>query len=389
MATYSKIHSLTSLRFFAAAMVVILHTIGTTGYTPSFKIHVLSQGVSFFFVLSGFILAYVYPSLDTKKAIGKFWLARWARIWPAHIVAFILVLLLVPATNWLLPTTDNKLHTTLANLFLVHGWIQSNTYYFSFNLPSWSISTELFFYLCFPLLIFRIKKTWWLKLTGAFLLLVFFIHTADQTRGYGLTYSMIYINPLARLFEFVLGMSVALAWERLRSLNITKKTGTFLEVVSLGLIIASLYFCADFCTLIYHQLEIEKNYSGNTSLFWLALCGSAPFFALLILVLALEKGYIARLLSLPFFIVLGEISFSVYLIHYSLLMYYIPLTTKYALTGSALWASYLGFWGILLLSSYIIWRFVEKPCRKLLLNLWPKTLNPPASSTSNLRETAV
>lgn len=383
MATYSKIHALTSLRFFAAAMVVILHTIGATGYTPSFRIHVLSQGVSFFFVLSGFILAYVYPSLETKKALGQFWLARWARIWPAHIAALLLVLLLVPVTNWLLPTADNKLHITLANLFLVHGWMQSNAYYFSFNLPSWSISTELFFYLCFPLLIFRFKKTWWLTLIGAFLLLAFFIHTANQTRGYGLMYSLIYINPLARLFEFVLGMTVALVWQRLRSLNINQKTGTLLEFLSLGLIVTSLYYCADFCTLIYHQIEIEKNYTGNTSLFWLALCGSAPFFALFILIVALEKGYISRLLSLPLFILLGEISFSVYLIHYSLLMYYVPLITEYALTGSGLWLSYLGFWGILLLSSYVIWQFVELPCRKFLIGLWPKEQYYPKNSTTD------
>ena len=54
-----KLDALTSLRFIAATMIVFYHMKGFAlfGFSgPSF----LAQGVSFFFVLSGFILAYVY-----------------------------------------------------------------------------------------------------------------------------------------------------------------------------------------------------------------------------------------------------------------------------------------------------------------------------------------
>jgi peptidoglycan/LPS O-acetylase OafA/YrhL len=45
----------------------------------------LDQAVSFFFVLSGFILTYVYPKLETWEARGKFWLARFGRVWPGRM----------------------------------------------------------------------------------------------------------------------------------------------------------------------------------------------------------------------------------------------------------------------------------------------------------------
>ena len=86
-----KLDPLTSLRFFAAAMIVIGHShrlIGSLNLANTFS---LAQGVSFFFVLSGFILAYNYPSLPTKSDVLHFFKARIARIWPAHVAAIILL----------------------------------------------------------------------------------------------------------------------------------------------------------------------------------------------------------------------------------------------------------------------------------------------------------
>jgi peptidoglycan/LPS O-acetylase OafA/YrhL len=60
-----KLNALTSLRFFAAAMIVLGHCHGQFEHTIKIAEHfALNQAVSFFFVLSGFILAYVYPVLS-------------------------------------------------------------------------------------------------------------------------------------------------------------------------------------------------------------------------------------------------------------------------------------------------------------------------------------
>jgi peptidoglycan/LPS O-acetylase OafA/YrhL len=92
-----QIKCLTSLRFFAAAMIVVFHSVNAFRVWDNAKIPFpLGQGVSFFFVLSGFILTYVYPSVGGGRGIRDFYVARIARIWPAHFVTFLLVLWLIP-----------------------------------------------------------------------------------------------------------------------------------------------------------------------------------------------------------------------------------------------------------------------------------------------------
>ena len=71
--TNQKLDVFTSLRFFAAVMIVVYHSNGLFGFSKD-RIPILEwcQGVSFFFVLSGFILAYVYPKLETWSVIRQF-----------------------------------------------------------------------------------------------------------------------------------------------------------------------------------------------------------------------------------------------------------------------------------------------------------------------------
>src|SRR5438309_3517405 len=92
----SKLHALTSLRFFAAAMIVMLHAQGYFGEIPVLGHFVLTQGVCFFFVLSGFILTYAYPALD-RAGTMRFLVSRLARIVPLHLVALLLYVLILPA----------------------------------------------------------------------------------------------------------------------------------------------------------------------------------------------------------------------------------------------------------------------------------------------------
>lgn len=84
----SKLDALTSIRFIAATLIVIGHahnTFGSAGIATTFA---LGQGVSIFFVLSGFILAYNYNGrLGNLREVFKFFLARFARLWPLHIVS--------------------------------------------------------------------------------------------------------------------------------------------------------------------------------------------------------------------------------------------------------------------------------------------------------------
>src|SRR4051794_37121725 len=133
----SKLNALTSLRFFAASTIVLQHSLVLLLPADVFLGWPLQQGVSFFFVLSGFILVHAYPELPTWRSVFRFWIARFARVWPAHAFALLLVVVLfAPSGN-----AGGEAKKFFANVFLVHAWTPQMDYYFSYNLPSWSVST--------------------------------------------------------------------------------------------------------------------------------------------------------------------------------------------------------------------------------------------------------
>jgi hypothetical protein len=72
----AKLNALTSLRFFAAFAIVVEHSRGLLLPPDILTDWPLDQGVSFFFVLSGFILVYVYPEIQTSDLVLRFWTAR-------------------------------------------------------------------------------------------------------------------------------------------------------------------------------------------------------------------------------------------------------------------------------------------------------------------------
>jgi peptidoglycan/LPS O-acetylase OafA/YrhL len=370
-----KLEVLTSLRFFAAALIVVHHSRGGFGLPEHLgEPFNFGQGVAFFFVLSGFILAYVYPSLETFGR-RRFIFVRIARIWPAHVATLILwLLLLQPANAW----DGHSLRILVANLFMVHAWIPLSEYYFSFNAPSWSISTEFAFYLCFLGLIPNWRGTWAPKLTLVFIVLVGMIlfgnawnvpaWTPTDTTGLTLD-GLVYVSPFARLLEFTLGMSTALAWAHLRSrVRFGLLVGTLLEVSLLGLVAYTMYQSSHWAYLAGGFGPI-----GSAGRVWLVHAGfSCLPFAGLILVMAMELGLLSRLLAFPLLVLLGEISYSVYLIHQILLRYYARHAPALALIPG--WIAYLVFWVLTLLAAYVTWTVVERPARRFLVGLWPRRL---------------
>lgn len=161
-----KIDNLTGLRAFAALWVVMLHVrygdaalaFGPLAYT----IQKGATGVTVFFALSGFIMAHVHQTdFEPRIGIGQYarfmWL-RLARIYPVH-----LLLLLVYSLGWWgWSDFDNRTSFAL-NLGLLQSWGLLGIQGLNWNQPSWSISSEWFCYLLFPLLAFGIgqfKKPW-------------------------------------------------------------------------------------------------------------------------------------------------------------------------------------------------------------------------------------
>src|SRR6185369_13547704 len=245
-----RLDQLTSLRFFAAMMIVFHHSQQYLGVESGFN---LGQGVSFFFVLSGFILTYVYPSLGSWQDIKLFLRARIARIWPAYVFGFLFAFWLVPFDwNW---------GAGLANVFMLQAWLPFSKYYFSYNAASWSVSTEFFFYIAFPFLIYKWRWTWTAKIGASVAILLLLISVSN---GFGLPaygdpavgangmsvtqHGLIYISPLSRIFEFIVGMRVATLSKGGGARN-RPAEATIIEILALLACATSVYFGAHLARL--------------------------------------------------------------------------------------------------------------------------------------------
>ncbi|GAA2869745.1 acyltransferase family protein [Paenarthrobacter ilicis] len=227
----SKLPSLTGLRFFAALLVFFFHiTLSNSPIPPNDPINPFADaelgstlewlvskagyvGVSFFFVLSGFLLAWASKPGEPKR---QFWRRRLLKIFPNHLVMWVLSMILFaaainPPLGW------------ISNLFLVNSFIPDASVYVAVNPPSWTLNSELLFYLLFPLLMIPIRKIpgnrlWvWAWATVGAMIAVQLVTTylIPATPVSALTpiseaqFWFGYIFPPARLFEFILGSILA------------------------------------------------------------------------------------------------------------------------------------------------------------------------------------
>ena len=342
-----RIEQLTFTRFLAAIIIVVFHfgkgvfPFNLPGLTTLISFGYI--GVSYFFTLSGFVMIVAYgkdgQSINTKN----YYINRLAKIYPVYIVALLLSLLAIrPAV------TAPKLG---AEVVLLQSFIPK--YLPSYNLPDWSLSVELLFYLLFPLLLnYFYNKSSLLKtglvISGLWILSQvinsMLANSGDHTDTYR---NFIYYNPIGHLNEFLAGNLAGLAY-----LHYCRKN----------------YFANDRPLLILAVVAVL----GVLLLRWMQLLGInwpvnfhngllVVFFVPLILLLALNKGYFSKVLSNPVLVFLGEISYCIYILQ-------LPLSTLF--TGwfklnNPVAGLYL-FVIFLIVCSSAVYLFVEIPGKKLI-----------------------
>jgi peptidoglycan/LPS O-acetylase OafA/YrhL len=218
------------LRFSLACYLVLYHTMA---YYPAAQALHLSDvfrfggcATSIFFILSGFILSHV--SVETRAgglkrvAMPRFLINRLTNIYPIHIISFLLIAALMAMTSRPFDVTLSNLdsappilHTmstaevvvnSILQVLLLQAW---NPFYLSFNDPSWSLSTLLFFYLLFPIVAPRLLtlRRQWATLVAMWIACVLPAMIAVTHDWYGvLMMGVLHTNPLIRLPEFMAGI---------------------------------------------------------------------------------------------------------------------------------------------------------------------------------------
>ena len=336
------IKPLTSIRMIFAIFVFLSHLSfleNSNSYSKLFN-NIFSEGflgVSFFFILSGFILTYSYESRLRKKTvfIRSFYIARFARIYPMHFVTMIVALTL----SLIVGNNDNYL---LQNSLLIQSFYNDKDIFFSLNAPSWSISDEMFFYIVFPVVLFfniNIRLLILFVLTAAILYLNVYLDHDNQ-------HYWLYISPIFRFADFLLGIILYSIYRYVKS-NFNNVNGTILEILSMSIFI--LFFA-------YHNyLDISYRYSIY---YWL------PMF-LIILAFAIsgsseKKGFFSKILCNKYLVWLGEISFCFYLIHLIVIRVMSSMMNKLFTDIDLIILSLLCFI-VTLIASAFAYKFIEKP----------------------------
>jgi peptidoglycan/LPS O-acetylase OafA/YrhL len=323
---YKVLPSLTSLRFFAAALVVLVHL--QVVWPTATILQRGDVGVSFFYILSGFILTWVArPPL----ALGSYYRRRFARIYPVHIFTWISAVIIYP----LLGKSDSAIGL-IFSLFLIQAWVPTSSVAFAANGVAWSLSVEVLFYVLFP---FAIRVLTRCRTRMISVVCVVALIANFSIAGLSPRLGLIYIFPPSRLPEFTIGICLSLLIKRGWRLAIPFSVTAAASLISVAIVFTPL-------------IPDRWSFSAITLL---------PF-ALLIVTAAqadIDGSAAARGAAL---IKLGEWSFALFMTHQIILVAFasVPLTGSWRL---ALLPIVLG---ICVLTSALVFQLLETPMNSLL-----------------------
>jgi peptidoglycan/LPS O-acetylase OafA/YrhL len=347
--------ALTSLRFIGALLVFLTHAAflspfadaALAGNFADLTHNAGHLGVSFFFVLSGFVLTWAAGAGDSLRG---FYRRRIVKIVPNHLVVFIGavgVMTLIGASIGLFPY--------ILNLFVAQAWVWDfQTAAQSPNSPTWSLGVEVFFYALFPLfylLVRRIRhdRVWfWWAATGVAILAIPIIVVALTPSGppspafeggTWLQQKALLFFPVTRLPDFFIGMLTARLVQEKRFVKIG--TG------SAAALVAAVYVLGLFLPRVY------------------AFAGLWAFpVALLIGAAATRDPSKPGLLESRPAIWAGEASYAFFLVHLPLLMLVLHLTGGAKMGVGAGILFLLGMTALCLVVSRLLFVVVERPAMR-------------------------
>ncbi|MBO1016709.1 acyltransferase [Achromobacter sp. SD115] len=297
-----NIPALTGVRGYAALWVVLMHYTwggGMKGEGLFMQILLYGfSGVIVFLVLSGFVMAHVYPEFRKSVnlgAYGSYFYKRVARIYPLHLVTLLAFLALMEA-GYPLRTPNETAFTFGLNLLLIQAWGFVNQ--FSWNALSWTISVEMFAYIWFPfaaLILFKLPKVFAAAVMAAMVWILMKMPHIGLLQAAGVDTSNIVLSHGNFLVQFTSVFIAGVALYR-----VVQDINKLPTLVSDALVVAGIAILGYACTVPFQS--------------WIMTCGAL----LLIGGLLCNKGLGHLLFGNRVSVFLGEISYSLYLTHFLL-----------------------------------------------------------------------
>jgi peptidoglycan/LPS O-acetylase OafA/YrhL len=356
-----KIDSLTFLRFIAALIVVIFHY-GRDSKLILFAKPFITSGpqmVSLFYVLSGFVMLVSHINKKNDN-LRNYYVARVARIVPVYLIALLISIYFDFGRG------INNSKALLLNFTFLQSWF--SPYPLSFNSPAWSLSVEAFFYLIFPLIIFFIKNSGisWKKLSVISLLIYFFtqailsslLNAKLITTIPSAAHDLINYFPLSHFCSFLLGVAAGFLY--VNNKDKFNNTGFVASIILVGCIIFNI-------AMLQYRGLLGK-------FFPFPLAASSSFFSLpftfLILSVVYSKNILTKVMAIPLFVILGEASYSLYILQKPVYLLYNKFLAK-LLTNTFQFnkdSSFYAYLIILIIISVVSFYLIELPGKKVIQN---------------------
>ncbi len=339
-----KLNQLTFTRFIAAILIVFFHfgnnTILASSNITAPIVKQANLGVSYFFILSGFVMmiAYSHKKLDFKQ----YYLNRFARIFPAYFFSLMLILLYQIVhhfpINW---------RAFLLNFFAIQAWFPG--YATSFNFTGWSLSVEVFFYLCFPILLHYFyqkfhKKEILISVILVWLVTQLFFHYSLNTyykSDSSFSHDLLFYFPSMHLSSFLVGNATGIFYLYLVD---KKQHSDFYQLLLIFLLIS-----------LYLLLKYPPPVNFHNGLL-------AILFVPIILSLSLVEKSMPIITS-KLSIFLGEISYGIYILQYPVIIYSPAICKRIGIPD--------GFYSYLIclcIVSALSYFFLEQPLRRFISN---------------------
>ena len=340
------LHELTSVRAFAALVVVLFHFLFDARDPRTFLNNLVAHGhlgVDMFFILSGFILTHVYAPQMREAAFSYygFIVNRIARIYPLHlfmILVFIVAYQIGAALGLTAAAEGQDWGALPWHLLLLHAWGMTSGH--AWNFPSWSVSAEFFAYLIFPavlVVVMRMRPAAALiGATGLFLV----AGEALVAYGYVITKMMYDFGVIRIFFEFLAGVAMYFVFERARPSPILTR-------LALAVVLAGIVALA--------------GYQADERLIVLLIGGMIYLLACLGME---EKPNFLRSRPLVY---LGEISYATYMVHILVLTTSQAAANRLGLTeGAGALAVFFAAMATIYVSSSVLYHLIERPARSAL-----------------------